>query len=167
MATVSVLSNTGIEDSWNAKGNNGILLVCSNVVAPAFHSRIACVVGGSSVVLFSNIGQQLFLNVLFCLTTGGLVSQSLFLKSCMLYSPYNVRCSNADELKDLYVLFPCSMQKAMVFWLIGSQKGFPWDWRFEWPVSPQQDELHDGEVFTALFVSGDIGHMLYSEDLLN
>jgi hypothetical protein len=31
MATVSVLSNTGIEDSWNAKGNNGILLVCSNV----------------------------------------------------------------------------------------------------------------------------------------
>jgi len=32
MATVSVLSNTGIEDSWNAKGNNGILLVCSNVL---------------------------------------------------------------------------------------------------------------------------------------
>lgn len=74
------------------------------VVAPAFHSRIACVVGGSSVVLFSNIGQQLFLNVLFCLTTGGLVSQSLFLKSCMLYSPYNVRCTLLSwPIKAMYI----------------------------------------------------------------
>lgn len=31
---------------------------------------------------------------------------------------YGLLGSNADELKDLYVLFPCSMQKAMVFWLV-------------------------------------------------
>lgn len=31
---------------------------------------------------------------------------------------YDLLGSNADELKDLYVLVPCSMQKAMVFWLV-------------------------------------------------
>ena len=29
---------------------------------------------------------------------------------------YGLLASNADELKDLYVLFICSIQKAMVLW---------------------------------------------------